>query len=120
MRVCVCVCACVRVRVCVCVYVCQVDQVDVVVSEWMGYFLLYESMLDSVIWARDKYLSPGGSSPLLPRPPRLFLPLDAAFLQRLLAEEALRVQREVLFLPLDAAFLHRLLAALTRAKRDLG
>lgn len=37
-----------------------VDQVDVIVSEWMGYFLLYESMLDSVIWARDKYLSPGG------------------------------------------------------------
>jgi len=22
----------------------------------MGYFLLYESMLDSVLWARDKYL----------------------------------------------------------------
>jgi hypothetical protein len=27
----------------------------------MGYFLLYESMLDSVIWARDKYLAPGGA-----------------------------------------------------------
>ena len=26
----------------------------------MGYFLLYEGMLDSVIAARDKYLSPGG------------------------------------------------------------
>jgi len=39
----------------------QVEQVDVIVSEWMGYFLLYESMLDSVIWARDKYLAPGGS-----------------------------------------------------------
>lgn len=25
-----------------------------------GYFLLYESMLDSVIFARDKYLSPAG------------------------------------------------------------
>ena len=34
---------------------------DVIVSEWMGYFLLYESMLDSVIWARDKYLAPGGA-----------------------------------------------------------
>jgi len=33
---------------------------DVLVSEWMGYFLLYEGMLDSVISARDKYLSPGG------------------------------------------------------------
>ena len=38
----------------------QVDQVDVIVSEWMGYFLLYESMLDSVIWARERYLAPGG------------------------------------------------------------
>jgi protein arginine N-methyltransferase 1 len=26
----------------------------------MGYFLLYESMLDSVIFARDKWLRPGG------------------------------------------------------------
>ena len=26
----------------------------------MGYFLLYEGMLDSVITARDKYLTPGG------------------------------------------------------------
>jgi len=26
----------------------------------MGYFLLYESMLDSVLWARDKYLVKGG------------------------------------------------------------
>lgn len=26
----------------------------------MGYFLLYESMLDSVLWARDKYLAKGG------------------------------------------------------------
>ena len=26
----------------------------------MGYFLLYESMLDSVLWARDRYLAPAG------------------------------------------------------------
>jgi protein arginine N-methyltransferase 1 len=26
----------------------------------MGYFLLYESMLDSVLWARDRWLRPGG------------------------------------------------------------
>jgi hypothetical protein len=32
------------------------SQVDIIVSEWMGYFLFYESMLDSVIFARDKYL----------------------------------------------------------------
>ncbi|ETN41200.1 uncharacterized protein HMPREF1541_03135 [Cyphellophora europaea CBS 101466] len=37
-----------------------VTKVDIIVSEWMGYCLLYESMLDSVIYARDKYLAPGG------------------------------------------------------------
>ena len=34
-----------------------VEKVDIIISEWMGYFLLYESMLDSVLWARDKYLN---------------------------------------------------------------
>ncbi|XP_063145644.1 protein arginine N-methyltransferase 3 [Candoia aspera] len=38
-----------------------VEKVDVIISEWMGYFLLFESMLDSVIYARDKYLAKGGS-----------------------------------------------------------
>ncbi|KAL1110256.1 hypothetical protein AAG570_008333, partial [Ranatra chinensis] len=33
---------------------------DVIISEWMGYFLLFESMLDSVIYARDKLLATGG------------------------------------------------------------
>lgn len=37
-----------------------VSQVDIIVSEWMGYCLLYEAMLDSVLWARDRYLSPSG------------------------------------------------------------
>lgn len=37
-----------------------VPKVDIIISEWMGYFLLYESMLDSVLWARDKYLNKGG------------------------------------------------------------
>lgn len=36
------------------------EKVDVLVSEWMGYFLMYESMLKSVIFARDKWLKPGG------------------------------------------------------------
>jgi type I protein arginine methyltransferase len=36
-------------------------QVDIIVSEWMGYILLRESMLDSVIRARDKWMKPGGS-----------------------------------------------------------
>jgi protein arginine N-methyltransferase 3 len=34
--------------------------VDVIISEWMGYALLYESMLDSVLVARDRFLKPGG------------------------------------------------------------
>ncbi|CUM68164.1 uncharacterized protein PRCAT00005881001 [Priceomyces carsonii] len=37
-----------------------VDKVDIIISEWMGYFLLYESMLDTVIYARDKYLKDDG------------------------------------------------------------
>ncbi|XP_071960883.1 protein arginine N-methyltransferase 6-like isoform X2 [Antedon mediterranea] len=36
------------------------EKVDVIVSEWMGYFLLYESMLNSVIYARDKFLKKNG------------------------------------------------------------
>lgn len=37
-----------------------VDFVDIIISEWMGYFLLYESMLDTVIYCRDRYLRKGG------------------------------------------------------------
>eukprot|EP00891_Asterochloris_glomerata_P003725 jgi/Astpho2/3725/fgenesh1_pm.00060_%23_13_t len=37
-----------------------VQKVDVIISEWMGYFLFYESMLDTVLMARDKWLVPGG------------------------------------------------------------
>lgn len=35
-------------------------KVDIILSEWMGYFLLYESMLDTVLYARDNYLVAGG------------------------------------------------------------
>lgn len=35
-------------------------KVDIIISEWMGYFLLYESMLDTVLVARDRYLVEGG------------------------------------------------------------
>ncbi|KAG7473683.1 hypothetical protein MATL_G00098450 [Megalops atlanticus] len=38
-----------------------VEKVDIIISEWMGYFLLFESMLDSVLYARDRYLAEGGS-----------------------------------------------------------
>ena len=37
-----------------------VDKVDILISEWMGYFLFYESMLDTVLWARDRWLTPDG------------------------------------------------------------
>ena len=37
-----------------------IEKVDIIISEWMGYFLLYESMLDTVLVARDKWLAPGG------------------------------------------------------------
>ena len=38
----------------------DIQQVDIIVSEWMGYALLYESMLDSVLHARDRFLRPDG------------------------------------------------------------
>lgn len=33
-----------------------VPKVDVIISEWMGYFLLFENMLNTVLYARDKWL----------------------------------------------------------------
>ena len=39
----------------------EVHGVDVLVSEWMGYCLLFESMLPSVLHARDRWLKPGGA-----------------------------------------------------------
>lgn len=46
-------------------------KVDIIVSEWMGYFLLRESMLDSVLLARDRFLLPGGA--MYPSQATLFL-----------------------------------------------
>ena len=34
-----------------------ITEVDIIVSEWMGYCLLYESMLNSILYARDKWLN---------------------------------------------------------------
>lgn len=52
-----------------------VDRVDVIVSEWMGGLLLMEDMLPAVLYARDRWLRPGGI--LLPDRAQLFLaPLD--------------------------------------------
>jgi hypothetical protein len=35
-------------------------KVDVIVSEWMGFYLLHEGMLDSVLHARDVHMKAGG------------------------------------------------------------
>jgi protein arginine N-methyltransferase 1 len=52
-----------------------VEAVDIIVSEWMGGLLLMEDMLPAVLYARDRWLKPGGL--LLPHRARLFLaPLD--------------------------------------------
>ena len=49
-----------------------VPKVDIIISEWMGYFLLYESMLDSVLFARDKYLNKEGGK-MLPDRAELYI-----------------------------------------------
>ena len=37
------------------------EKVDIIISEWQGMILLRESMMDSVIKARDKFLKVDGS-----------------------------------------------------------
>lgn len=56
------------------------EKVDIIISEWMGYFLLRESMLDSVLVARDKFLKPGGA--LYPSHARMFMAPIATDLAR--------------------------------------
>lgn len=33
-----------------------IEKVDIILAEWMGYCLFYDNMIQSVIYARDKYL----------------------------------------------------------------
>ncbi|EFP00766.1 hypothetical protein GCK72_022012 [Caenorhabditis remanei] len=47
------------------------EKVDIIISEWMGYCLFYESMLNTVLHARDKWLAEGGS--LFPDKAKLFI-----------------------------------------------
>ena len=54
----------------------DIEKVDVIISEWMGYALLYESMLDSVLFARDAFLRPGGV--MVPSQCRMVLGLCSA------------------------------------------
>lgn len=37
-----------------------IEKVDIIISEWMGYCLFYESMLNTVLYARDRWLKPEG------------------------------------------------------------
>lgn len=37
-----------------------ISHVDIIVSEFMGFYLLHEGMLDSVLMARERFLKPGG------------------------------------------------------------
>lgn len=41
------------------------QRVDVLVSEWMGFYLVHESMLESVLVARDRFLKPKTDGGLL-------------------------------------------------------
>lgn len=50
----------------------DIKEVDIIISEWMGYCLFYESMLDTVIYARDKWLKKKGGL-LFPDKAKLFL-----------------------------------------------
>lgn len=36
------------------------EKVDIIISEFMGFYLLHEGMLDSVLVARDRFMKPGG------------------------------------------------------------
>ena len=50
---------------------------DIIVSEWMGYYLLRESMFDSVLFARSRWLKPGGAH--FPSHAQIFMaPLQAS------------------------------------------
>ena len=69
------------------------SKVDVILSEWMGYFLLRESMVQSVLLARDRWLAPGGV--MYPSSARLlvaalddgsFLPARASEITRYMAD----------------------------------
>jgi protein arginine N-methyltransferase 1 len=49
----------------------DVPKVDVIISEWMGYFLLFENMLPSVIDARKRFLKEDGL--MLPCEGRIYI-----------------------------------------------
>ena len=77
------------------------EKVDIIISEWMGYFLLRESMLDTVLHARDKFLKPGGA--LYPSHARLYMaPACTQHTHQRVSE--LQVSASVPFLGLSGLF----------------
>lgn len=38
----------------------RLGKVDIIISEWMGFYLVHEGMLDSVLFARDNFLREDG------------------------------------------------------------
>jgi len=61
------------------------EKVDIIVSEWMGYYLLRESMFDSVLFARSRWLKPGGAH--FPSHAQIFMaPLQSALYNNRIGE----------------------------------
>ena len=57
-------------------------KVDIIVSEWMGFYLFHESMLSSVLYARDKFLNKENGY-IFPRICKLYAcPTDFSLLYR--------------------------------------
>jgi len=50
-----------------------IKEVDIIISEWMGYMLLYESMLNTVLVARDRWLRKDGHGLVLPDKARIYV-----------------------------------------------
>ncbi|CAL1675464.1 unnamed protein product [Lasius platythorax] len=42
------------------IHPCNLEKIDIIVSLWMGFYLLHEGMLDSVLFARDNFLRRDG------------------------------------------------------------
>lgn len=38
----------------------SLEKVDIIISEWMGFYLVHEGMLDSLLYARDNFLREDG------------------------------------------------------------
>lgn len=61
----------------------RIPKVDIIVSEWMGYFLIFENMISSYIHAIKTFLKPEG----LTLPSHATMYLDAAFYDPKLAKK---------------------------------